>query len=192
MSICSKISAGLAFDCANPPIAGVDDLLIVINRDDWKNATITRDNNNPQLITDIVLASGVVAYTFEGKNNSIEPATELVKRPYSETYKHMIDFKAFVNTAAAKETIEKLAQGLYVGIVANNKKGASGAECYEVYGNDAGLQATVITRKLNDADTQGVYAITLSTPEKSAEGNLPASLFKTDYATTKAIVDGLI
>lgn len=192
MATCGKISSGYTFDCSNPPLAGVKDKLVLVNYDDMENATITKDNSNPELWTDVVLASGVTGYLFEGRNSSIEPQAQLIKGAYSDSYEHQVMFKVFGNSATVKETLEKLVNGRVVAFLENNHKGTTGNSAFEVYGAEAGLIVSEMKRVVTSQDTQGSYEITLKSSEKSRESHLPATLFKTDYATTKTIFDSLV
>lgn len=192
MSICARISANVLFDCDNPLVAGTDDNLFLINKEDWDEAVITRNASNNQLIEGIALATGDLAYKFEGKNSSVEPMQKLVKQKYAEVYDHEVTFKVFKVNAATKEQLEKMASGKVVAIVSNLFKGASGEAAFEVYGEEIGLEVQELERSLADVDTQGAFNLVLRTPEIAKEAHLPATLYDTDYATTKAIVDGLI
>lgn len=192
MSTCGKITANVVIDCDNPMVAGNGDILTLINKEDWDEAVISRDPANDQLITGITLATGDIGYKFEGKNSSIEPTQKLVKLKYSEVYDHEVSCKAFKADAATKDQLEKLAAGKVVAIVENLHKGAGGSSAFEVYGDEIGLELQELERVLADADTQSAFSLVLRTPEIAKEAHLPASLFLTDYATTKAIVDGLV
>ena len=192
MSICGKISQNIIIDCDNPLVGGAKDRLILINHEDWSDATISRNATNNQLITNIVLGSGVVAYEYEGKNNSVEPRSALVKQRYAEVYDHETIFKVFKSNAATKQQIEKMAKGKMVAVIENNYKGADGEGAFEVYGEDSGLELQELERTLADVDTQGAYHLVLRTSEFSKEPHLPATIFITDYATTKAVVDSLL
>lgn len=189
MPNCGQISANILIDCNNPMTGGVNDRLILINKVDWDLATLA---GTPTLITGITLPTGSVAYQYEGKNNSVEPRAQLVKQRYAEVYDHEVMFKVFKADAATKAQLELLAKGKVVAIIENNYKGASGAAAFEVYGIDTGLYVQDLERTLADVDTQGAFAITLRTSDQSKESHLPATLYDTDYATTKAIVDGLL
>lgn len=191
MALCAKISAGQAFDCANPPLAGVKDKLVLVNYEDFESATITKNNTNPELIENIVLASGVTGYMYEGRNSSIEPQASLVKGAYTDSFEHTVMFKVFANSAAVKEQLEKMVNGRVVAVVENNYKGTAGAGSFEIFGSDAGLIVSELTVVKNDQDTQGSYSVTLKSSEKSRESHLPSTLFKTDYTTSKAIFDSL-
>lgn len=192
MPICAEITQNVLVDCDTPLVGGANDRLLLMNKTTWENATITRDVNNPRLITNIVLPTGEDAFNYEGKNSSVEPRSALVVNRYSEVYDHEVIFKVFANSAAVKTELESLAKGLVVAIVQNNHKGADGQAAFEVYGDDAGLKVQELQRTVSDTDTQGAYNLVLRSAEQAREGHLPATIFDTDFATTKALIDGLV
>jgi len=192
MGTCAVITANITFDCDNPPVAGNEDVLWVINKAEWDNATLTPNGTNPQLIEGITLATGDFLFKYEGKNNSVEPTQKLVKGKYTESYDHEVTFKVFKTDAATKEQLEKLASGRVVAILENRFRGDTGASAFEIYGSDVGMEVQELTRTLNDADTQGAFNLILRSPEISKEGHLPASLFVTSYAATKAVIEALV
>jgi len=190
-TICGKISANVGIYCDNPLQAGSEDTLIVFNYDDWQNAAITFNGVNPQIIENVVMASGIVGYAYEGKNNSIGPKYEFIKQTYAEVYNHEINFKVFDVSPTAKAQLELMAKGSFVAIVNNKFKGASGNAAYEVYGTDAGLVMSQNVRDLLNQDTQGAFDVILKSSETALEPHMPKTFFDTNLATTKAIVDGL-
>ena len=141
-TLCGKISASQTINCNNPLQAGSEDELILINWEDWLDASLTLNGTNTQIVENILLASGVVGYTMDGKNNSIAPKFELVKQAFAEVYSHELNYKVFGVNAEAKKQLEKKAKGRFVAIVHNKFKGASGESAYEIYGADAGLVVT--------------------------------------------------
>jgi len=191
-TLCGKISANQTINCDNPLQAGSEDTLTLINWEDWLDASLTLNSLNPQIVENIILSSGIVAYTMDGKNNSIAPKFEMIKQPFAEVYNHELNYKVFGVNAAAKAQLEKKAKGRFVAIVSNKYKGASGDAAYEIYGADAGLVVTQMIRDVNSSDTQGAFDIILKTSDLSPEPHMPKTLFLTDYATTKAIVEGLL
>jgi len=78
-----------------------------------------------------------------------------------------------------------------VAIVENNFKGTDGEVPFEIYGLRSGLQMRALERVLNDQETFGAYNCTLGTSDIDKEPYLPATLFDTSYATTKAIITAL-
>jgi len=190
-SQCGAISAGLAIDCDYPAMGGVYEDLILFNYDDM--LSVTRSITNTQIIEAITLqAGGKAAYKYEGKNESVEPQTNLVKQRYSDSYDHEVMFIIFLNTPAAKIQIEGMVGGKLVAIVQNKHKNTAGDTSYEVYGLGVGLYVMELSRVVVDADTQGAYKIILRTPDNAKEANLPNPFFITDYAATKAAVESLL
>lgn len=192
VTLCGKISANQTIDCDNPLQAGTEDTLVLINYEDWLDAALTLNGTNTQIVENIVLASGIIGYEMQGKNNSIAPKYELVKQAYAEVYNHELNYKVFGVSAATKAQLEKKAKGRFVAIVYNKYKGTSGNAAFEIYGADAGLVVTQMIRDVNNQDTQGAFDIILKSSELSMEPHMPKSLFITDYATTKLLVEGLV
>lgn len=83
-------------------------------------------------------------------------------------------------------------KGRFIAIVENNYTGEDGNGSFELYGKIQGLEISELTRSSSDADTQGAYVITLTSPADQKEPALPASIFDTSYAVTKAMVDSLL
>lgn len=192
MSECAKIDADITIDCDNPLQAGTKDRLILINFDDWQDATVTRNNSNNQIYQAIDLPSGTRAYLVEGINDSTLPKHSYVQGAFLGSFMHEVNYKVFSLGADIKELLEKKTKGRFVAIVENKFKGNNGECAFEVYGADSGLIVTLLERDPGNADTQGAYDLTLASSEKSREAHLPATIFSTNYATTKAIVDALL
>lgn len=189
---CAKITQGVAVNCTNPVQGGTKDNLYLFNYSDIEDAVVTRNGQNTQIIENIVLASGVVGYRFEGQNNSNVPKVAMVKGAYSNSFDHEVNFKIFDLTPTIKSELEKMSKGRLVAIVENYYKGTTGNAAFEIYGLDSGLILESLERDASNADTQGMYDVTLKSSEKSREQHLPASFFITSYAATKAIVEGLV
>jgi hypothetical protein len=188
MGLCAEISANIDVDCTNPIQAGVEPLMNVIPRSTWLDASITYNGSNPQIIENVVFASGGTGYAYYGKKKSILAKAELIPGTFDENYKHEINAKGFTVTAAAKLQFERLAKQQVVVIIENKYKGAAGETAYEVYGADSGLELIQNIRDVNNAETGGAFDFILSSSE---EKHFPKTFFITDLATTKAIVEGL-
>lgn len=192
VTICGEISANVTIDCDNPLQAGAEDTLILINYNDWQNASITYNVTNPQIIENVVFASGAIGYSYDGKNNSIGPKYEFIKQAYAEVYNHEINFKVFDVSPTAKIQLELMAKGSMVGIVNNKFKGASGNSAYEVYGTDAGLVMSQNIRDLLNQENQGAFDVIIKSAESAMEPHMPKTFFDTSLAITKAKVDALV
>lgn len=193
MADCAVISTNLNKNCDNPLVGGVRDNIYLINFSDWLDAVFVRNGLNSQIYESITLPSGALAYRMEGINNSPEPSTSFKRLAFAELFEHIVKYKIFDITPSAKEQLELKSKGRFVAIVENNYKGATGNAAFEIYGADSGLIVPDggLTRDPNSTDTQGAYDVTLQTSEKSLEPHLPATLFITDYATTKAVLEAL-
>lgn len=190
MPTCEELTAGIAYDCDNPPTGGANDRLILVNFDDI-DGSVTFDGSNPLLVTNITSGAGS-GFNFEGHNNSNEPRAALVKGRYVNGYDHEVRFKCFSNAPATKDQLRRLDGALVVAIVQNNHKGADGNAAFEIYGLETGLRLQELERIIADAETQGAYNLLLRNDDISKPSTLPHTLYDTDFATTKAIVDGLL
>lgn len=184
MASCAKISNDILLNCSAPLVAGNKDILKLINKDDIIG--YTRNVANPQIIESITLSTGAKAYSFEGKNSSIDSKSDLIKGKYSENYNHQVIFRVFEDSPLVKIQLEALAKGKFVAILEKNYRGSLSNSSFEVRGADVGLICTVLTQDSTDADTTGAYVITLANQDGFPEPHLPSTLFVTDYATTKA------
>lgn len=192
MPTCDELTDDILYDCDNPPTGGANDRLILLNYSDVQDAAVTLDGTNPLVVTNIVLASGIQGYVYEGLNNSNEPRTALVKGRYVNGYDHEVRFKVFKNSPDTKKQLNKLDGALVVAIVQNNHKGASGNAAFEIYGLENGLRLQELERIIADAETQGAYNLLIRNDEVSRPSSLPHTLWDTNFATTLEIVDSLI
>ena len=187
-SICGGLGASIKKNCDNPVQAGTVDRLVVINFADL--LSVTRDVTTKE-ITGIVLNSGAVAYEIDGQNNSIEPMTQMVEQGYNNMFDHGVRAKGFDIDQEVKNELDVAKDGRYICICENYHRGDSGNTSFEVYGLTTGLEITEIARDPNSEETQGAFDLYFFT-KKNKEPKLPATLFDTDYVTSKAIVDGLL
>jgi hypothetical protein len=191
MSNCGKLSSNILLNCSYPLVGGSKDILKLINSEDIDG--VTRNADNPQIIEaiNLVTSPSTQAFQIEGKNNSNDLRAALVKARYSEGYDHEVIFRIFTNGPEVKKQIEEMAKGSFVAVIENNFKGETGNAAFEIYGLDVGLELLEMETNKSDAETQGAYVLTLRTPELFKEPHLPATLFVTSYAATKAIFNAL-
>tara|TARA_R110000868_G_scaffold21064_4_gene88023 strand:- start:2236 stop:2817 length:582 start_codon:yes stop_codon:yes gene_type:complete len=191
MAVCDLLTAGIAYDCANPPSGGANDRLILVNFADI-DGNVTYNVSNALVVEAITLPALTYGYVFEGLNNSNEPRAALVKGRYVNGYDHEVRFKCFSNSIAAKAQLTKLDGALVVAIVQNNHKGAAGEAAFEIYGLQTGLRLQELERILADAELQGAYNLLLKNDEVSKPSTLPHTLYITDFASSLAVVDGIL
>jgi hypothetical protein len=190
---CPDINQNVLLNCLKPMVSGANDRLILIPFTAWQALQVSKSISNPLLITGIAgIPSPPPGYVYEGKNSSVEPSMELVKRRYNESYNHTVDFKVFTNNADVKDQIQRLVKKKVVAIVQNNWLGNEGESAFEVYGADVGLELAEATREVSDPETGGAYNLVLQNSEFAEPSTLPHSIFDTDYPTTLALVNSLL
>jgi len=186
MANCLGITVNAEYDCVNPPIAGVEERLVLMNFKDI--ASFTVQSANPSIIEGFTLKAGTQAYSFQGIRNSLVPEQHYAPGRFSaNSYEHMVNFLVWDFTQVQKDNLEGMAIEKQVAIVQNADK------TFDVYGIRNGLEVTTNDRLPGDQDTGGGYQIVLKTSENEAkEPKLPRTFFKTDFAATLALVDDLL
>ena len=183
------IAVSVATNCATPLQTGTEDRVWIVNYADWRAATITRNVTNSTIIEDIVLTNP--AFYWEGRNNSNKPLFSQIDQGGIEMYEHSIDVLLYNLKNVTKKMLKDMKGGRYVVIYENTYKDSTGESAFEVLGETAGLKITTLERDPNSTDTNGAWHVMLTTP-KNKEPNIPSSIFDTDYATTLALVQGLL
>lgn len=183
---CGAIASGVTLNCTDPLVAGVVATFYIANKDDI--ASITYDNTNPMLATDITMKATKFFYKYEGQLQSTEPNFTMVKGKYINQFEHNVSFLVFNISPETKQEILNMKDGNFVCIVENNYVSATGNTKYEIYGAGAGLKAESIERNPNDTENLGAFKIALKTQEYARESKPPVTLFDTDLATTDTLV----
>jgi hypothetical protein len=194
-SACGGIDIGADYDCDAPIAAGVNQRLILIDKEVFDRAVVTFDATLTTLITDIVLTEvGDAGFAFQGIRRSLNPQSAFVPATVSVGYDHQVDFQIFDISQAQKDNIEKLGLSKVVAIVENVNAPGNADSVFEVFGKDAGLEMQAGEMRINaDNETNGSYTISLKTSDESGkEPKLPTSWWDTDYATTRPKVDALL
>ena len=193
MSICGKIIAGADFDCDNPIAPGVNERLILLNKDDFNDAAISFDLTDGFIIQDIIMPTGTNGFAFEGNRQSLAPQYDFIPQTVSVGYDHTINFLVFDVSAIQKDNLEKMALGKLVAIIENNRGLGNGDNFFEVYGIDVGLEVLTLSRIPSDVETGGAFSLQLKTSDNAGkEPKMPPTWFDTDYNTTKVLVDAIL
>ena len=195
MSVCGGINMGSTYDCATPIVGGNSQNLILIDQEIFNRATITYDGSTDNLITGITLTEvGDVGYKYEGIRKSLNPQSAFVPSDVSNGYDHQVDFLIFDVSQLQKNNIEKMAFGRQIAILENTNAIGNGDSVFEVFGTGLGLEVQAGAMRITgDTDTNGAYTISLKTSDLGGkEQHLPNSLWSTDFATTKTLVNALL
>jgi hypothetical protein len=191
-SACSGLDMGGDYDCAQPIVAGVNQRLVLIDKDVYDRATIAESSG---LITSIVLTEvGDSGFAFQGIRKSLNPSSEFVPSTVSQGFSHQCDFLIFDISSAQKQNIQKMAGGKFVAIVQNTNTAGNGDSVFEVFGNGIGMEVQAGSMRINgDLETNGAYTISLKTSaDFGQEPTLPPSYQVTDFAGTIAQIETIL
>lgn len=194
---CAKLTKNLAMahcGVSNPALLGE---LILVNFEDWQNATITYDTTDTNVITGIALASGAKGVKLTSHEKAFEGSYSMNKGTYVNSYAHSIIARAFDRTQDIKDALNVILHGRFVAI-SHNVSREDVRTAFEVYGAENGLLASAIEGNTTDGDGMIAQA-TLASDDAQRESKVPASFCVKsgtgtpayDYAATKAAFDGL-
>jgi len=198
MTACSKIAADILYTCAQM-VAGVKDLAYFINIDDIDKDNSTFDQDNPCLITSLVLKSAspdLQAFRVEGHNYSNEHDTALVKKTFYNSWEHNFRFRIFDNTPEVKLWIKNAAEARFVVIQENNYSSdasPAGRTVFEVLGWDFGLEIKEAVRVAADEELAGGWNLLAGCSETLKESKPPLAMFIGGSITaTRAAIASLL
>lgn len=188
MACTIKIAAAVTRDCANLPVAGVDNAsgIVLINKEDLLKSGITKNATIPNaLLDDIALNSGTQGYKLDGFKRMISYTNPLVIAEDSiNGVRHTIKFPWFDLSAQGRAELNKVIAGqrFYI-VLERNWKGTDEDDAFLFFGIEHGLELVELVDESEATD--GVPMVTLGTPDGYKEPYLPHVLLDTDYATTK-------
>lgn len=181
--------------CPDKPVGGAARFVQFYNYPEWRqmvdsgvNVTRVSGGSTDGLIDDIINALGIQAWRFD-----VPDETALVLG-YPERkvdggidgFDHQVNMSILGTTQDKKNVLLAMAGEGVVAVI--YKKNGTG----EVYGDQQGLQSVTNTANVNDPALGAVLPVQLATsPRVAPETRPPADVFKTDIATTKALIEGL-
>jgi hypothetical protein len=193
MGVYNKIAAGFALGATPPVSAGIEDMILVFNKDEM---AFTFDTVNPLIITDITAVGSAKIYKFEGTNNSFNSTSKLAKTAVGPRYSEEIDFNIAGISSDIKAELQAMGYGRMQCICINNFK--TGDSAVELFGAVNGLILSDAERNAADEGMEGGYKLKLSQPDKLREPYPPRSVFipgdtgPATYATTLAALLALL
>jgi len=180
-----NLTADIIFDCANAPIGGIEQNVVLINKEDIDIAATTVDDTNRILVTNLQLKPGKTGYLFKGIKQSNGKAWELVKKENApDKFKHTFSGVIFNPTALNKQQADQLSKGAkYVAVVEQVWKGAASADAFEILGYSSGLEITTMTNSSRENDNMIMFE--LASADGFEETTMPKTFLDGDYAATK-------
>lgn len=186
MANCDQIQLGAVYDCLNLPQPGNSPYLVLVNKDDLNAGSITY-NTAGTLITGLTLATNRPAYLFEGFKDSVKSKIDIVQTDSGPMYKHMVDFVVYDVSPVQRQNLERMCRGSVSAFVEKRKKDSNS---FELYGADAGMYVVPGTLYSSN-ENGGVFRISLASLDGQEETKMEQTILATDWATTRALVQGL-
>jgi hypothetical protein len=184
------IDTGSLLTCGDPPIGGVQNFVMLYNYTEWRAMVdaglVIRDNDGT--VSDIVNATGIQAFRFDVPDETalVLGSPDRLVDGGMDGYDHQLNMSIINTKQAQKNVLKAMAFEKCVAVV--YKKNGTG----EVYGDEQGLKSTTNTYNPNSPTTGSVIPVQLATSTRTAcENRMPVDVFKTDAATTKALILGL-
>jgi hypothetical protein len=180
-----SLTADIIFDCANAPVAGIEQNVVLINKDDIDIAATTISATNRIMVTNLQLKPGTTGYLLTGVKQSNGKAWELVKKENApDKFKHTFSGVIFNPGAENKQQADQLGKGgKYVAVIEQVWKGEDSAEAFEILGLSSGLELSTMTNSSRENDNMIVFE--LASVDGYEEVTMPKTLLDGDYAATK-------
>jgi hypothetical protein len=180
-----NLTADILFDCANAPVGGIEQNVVLINKDDIDLTNTTTDASNRVLVTNLQLKSGKTGHLLTGVKQSNGKAWELVKKENApDKFKHTFSGVIFNPSAANKLQADSIAKGAkYIAVIEQVWKGAGSEEAFEILGLSSGLELMTMTNSSRENDNMIMFE--LASADGFEEVTMPKTLLDGDYAATK-------
>jgi len=180
-----SLTADILFDCANAPVGGIEQNVLLINKDDIDMTSTTVDATNRILVTNLQLKAGKTGYLLSGVKQSNGKAWELVKKENApDKFKHTFSGVIFNPSAENKLQADSLSKGAkYVAVVEQVWKGTGNKEAFEVLGFSSGLELTTMSNSSKENDNMIMFE--LASADGFEEVTMPKTLLDGTYTATK-------
>lgn len=180
-----NLTADIVFDCANAPVAGIEQNVVLIKKEDIDYINTATSTDSRVVIDNLQLKPGTTGYLLTGVKQSNGKAWELVKKENApDKFKHTFSGVIFNPTASNKEQANQLAMGAkYVIVIEQVWKGEANKDAFEILGLTSGLELSTMTN--NSKENDNMIMFELASVDGYEEVTMPQTLLDVDYAATK-------
>jgi len=184
-----ELTGDILFDCLNAPVGGIEQNVVLINKNDIDVVNTTTDATNNIKLTNLQLKPGKTGYKLTGVKQSNGKSWELVpKENAPNKFKHTFKGVIFNPSAENKQQADYLAQGgSYIAVIEQKWKGANNADAFEVLGAVSGMELSTMTN--NSAENDNMIVFELSSADGFEEPTMPKTLLDVSYTATKTAFD---
>lgn len=192
----SLLSENISPSCDNPILTGVENVGMIINRDDIDFTNVVKNGTRKNVIENLDVKVGKKGYSIYIPSNTPFAGTKisLATGVNSNKFNSEVAFTVLNNDPdVADKIIAGLANGTYVVVIKNkynntDKTSTPSDSVFQVFGFEKGLRATALENDKYSADTDGGWSVVLTEELHPKPAHF---LYKTDYATTLAQFDAL-
>lgn len=185
MAVCEYlVGADIAANCGNLIRPGVQQIGWIINKSDLESVV-----ENDGIVENITLKSGAKAYQIQqvGQQPFNGTSIEMQEGDFVNTFNKVVSFVILDNSpSVSKNVIEPLNNGEFVVIYENKYNVAASQNAFEIVGLETGARASAISQ--NKYENQSAWSVELTESETPVANKF---VWKTDYATTKAMIEAL-
>jgi hypothetical protein len=176
------LTADITFNCANAPVGGIEQNVVLINKDDVDLTATTVSADNRLQVTQIQLKPGKTGYKLTGVKQSNGKAWELVKKENApDKFKHTFSGVVFNPSLANKIQADNLSKGgKYLAVIEQVWKGSGNADAFEVLGYNSGLELVTMTNSSKENDNMIMFE--LASADGFEETTMPKTYYFADAA----------
>lgn len=190
---CGTITKNILLEaCGKATPSGSKSRVYIGNFDDLDQYASNPDYNTTAdkgVIKELKLKGEAKLYKLISMPNATEGSVTFNNGTYFDTLDHAVTLRAFSKDQNTKDFANQLIKGARLFVIIENN--ASGNAQFELYGFDSGLVLNTVNYATTVTDGI-VLEAALQSDENSKEGQLPYSVWDTDYATTVAMLDGKV
>ena len=180
------ISKAIISNCTTQGSGGLEVVAWVFNR---KELTITYDTTTKNLITSLANVSLKQGYKLTGIKKMLNAGSDLVVADdKADSWTHYFNFKQFEFSAADIVNVDNINDVIV--FVENKDKSTTGDGVFMGFGCKFGLYKSTDTHRTND--DKGARNIELTSLADQEEPFSRYVFLKTDYATSKALLETLV
>ena len=185
----SGLTADIAYDCLNAPVGGIEQNVVLINKNDIDVVNTTTGADRRVLLTNLQLKPGKTGHKLTGVKQSNGKAWELVKKENApDKFKHTFSGVIFNPSADNKEQAASLATGgSYIAVVEQKWKGTDNEDAFEVLGIKSGIELSTMTNSSKENDNMIMFE--LASVDGFEEPTMPMTLLDGNYVATKTAFD---
>ena len=183
MPCTKRISSNIVSDCSTVTVGGVELVAYICNRLDLNPVY---DSQNKAKVTGFTITAGKVMYKFTGTAKNLKVShTATIDETIGKTYKHKMTFPVFDFSSTNVLMVDNMDD--LVIFVEYKQKNTTGDGIFVGYGLASGLWCEKDDRDSSVSNASRM--VEFGTRDQEGEPVSQYNLIKTDYATTKALLE---